>query len=858
LKSRLARLVGADRPKIIVVLGATRVEVDCAVRHARAGANLPIRAYCAESAAAVDGCERFVSGPGGLGRFRRELRNVWVALSIVAWTGSRGIILKLFPFTLPPFRILVLNEAGDFFKARPGAIAGHLRRRVRDRCIAWSRRVAEVAESLIYRGGEKVADGVRYIYSLAYRGEERLADGFRLAYSLLYRGTERLADGFGLAWSLLYRAGERALDALRWIYSIACRGLGRAGESLLFVLAILARCVPPLSRYAVARLKERQPLKGLEKSGIEAIEIAIPGRAWPRETVIRVLTESSAEYVVFRRGCETGSAGPLIRMARRTNAFAVAKQVAHSAWRKRVVAKHPFRRLQDSEVSEVFAPFSSLIVIRRDKFLRLGCPRAFTYGSALMLLFWKASAAGLRSLVMGFDGPVTDEPAMDLEDAELALRVTISSALRKLGPQNPVRLRGNVAWSPAYAREFRGKPRVLVVSPYLPFPLSHGGAVRIFNLCREMSGDVDFVLACFRESGETVHYAELHEVFREVYIVDADEKHIDSVAPKQVAEYRNVAMSDLIRRFCLPRLVDLVQLEYTQLGEYRDDTGAVPVLLVEHDITFTLHRQISELTGEIAARREFQRWLEFEREALQCTSAVWTMSEHDKAIAVKYGASRGRTNVIPNGVDLRRFQPEPREAGPPGVLFVGSFRHLPNLLAFEELRESIMPEVWRMFPEVVLHVIAGPGHERAIEIAGKGSLLAPDPRIHVQGFVEDVRPAYRKADVVAIPLPVSAGTNIKLMEAMACGRAIVSTPAGCAGLNLVHGRELIVAEPGPAFARAIAALLADEEERTHMAAVARRTAEIRFGWDSIAREALKAYASITAEPLPVSAKSAKV
>jgi len=372
-----------------------------------------------------------------------------------------------------------------------------------------------------------------------------------------------------------------------------------------------------------------------------------------------------------------------------------------------------------------------------------------------------------------------------------------------------------------------------------------------------MSADIDFVLACFRESGETVHYAELHEVFREVYIVDADEKHADNSLPKQVVEYRNGAMSDLIRRLCLNRRVDLVQLEYTQLAEYRDDTGAVPVLLVEHDITFTLHRQISELTGEIGARREFQRWLEFEREALQCTSAVWTMSEQDKAVAVKYGASQGRTRVVPNGVDLRRFQPEVKEEGPLEVLFVGSFRHLPNLLAFEELQNTIMPEVWQSFPNAVLHVIAGPNHERVVEVAGKGNLLTCDPRIHIQGFVEDVRPAYRRADVVVIPLPVSAGTNIKLMEAMACARAIVSTPAGCAGLKLVHGRELMVAGLGPDFAGAIVGLLADEVTRSRMAAEARRTAEIRFGWDSIARDALKAYASMTAEPLPVAAKSAK-
>jgi len=910
LKSRLLRLVGANRPKIIAVFATTRAEAERAVSHARAGANLPIWAYCAEAAIPIEGCARFDSGSGALRRFAKELRGVWVALSIVAWTGpSAGrpaAAAKLFPFTILPFRILVLNEAGDFFAAGAGAIAGHLRRRMRDASLDALRRAGDVAGglaawtgsiiyraaektvdaarwiyslayrtgersadairltySLLYRTGERLADAMRLAYSLLYRTSQRLADAMRLAYSLLYRGAERFADVFGLAYSLLYRGGERLADVFRLVYSLILwswtwfwtlvRGAaGWTGESILAGLAILARCAPALSRFAVGSLRNRQPFQFGQLAG-DAVEIVIPGRAWPRRAVMRALTESSAEFVVFRRGRETASAGPLIRMAKSTGAFAAARQLAHSAWRKRVVIKHPFRQLQEGEVSEVFAPFSSLLVIRRDLFLKLGCPRAFTFGAALMLLFWKASAAGLRSLTVGHDGPVTDEPAMDLEDAELALRVTLSGRLRRLGPRDPDRLRGNVARAPGYANKLRGKPCVLIVSPYLPFPMSHGGAVRIYNLCREMSHEIDFILACFREAGEVVQYAELHEVFREVYIVDADQKCIDAGVPRQVAEYRNSAMSDLIRRFCLGQRVDLVQLEYTQLAEYRDDTGAVPVLLVEHDITFTLHQQLAEFTREIAARHEFQRWQAFEREALQCSNAVWTMSEHDKSVAVTHGARRDRTTVIPNGVDLRRFRPEARGSGALTILFVGSFRHLPNLLAFEALRESIMPEVWRTFPDAVLHVIAGPRHERAVELAGKERLLVADPRIQVRGFVEDVRPAYRDADVVVIPLPVSAGTNIKLMEAMACGRAIVSTAAGCAGLNLVDGRELIVAGLGAPFAAAIVNLLADENARLRMAAEARRTAERRFGWDSIAHQALDFYSGLMPAPLRVKA-----
>jgi glycosyltransferase involved in cell wall biosynthesis len=205
-------------------------------------------------------------------------------------------------------------------------------------------------------------------------------------------------------------------------------------------------------------------------------------------------------------------------------------------------------------------------------------------------------------------------------------------------------------------------------------------------------------------------------------------------------------------------------------------------------------------------------------------------------------------------VDLQRFQPQPRETVGPAVLFVGSFRHLPNLLAFEALRNTIMPAIWREVPECRLNVIAGPDHERAAQLARKMPLLAKDPRIAVQGFVEDVRPAYRECDVVAIPLPVSAGTNIKLMEAMACGRAIVSTPVGCQGLELIDGKELLIREIGPAFAEGLLRLLKDTEGRNAVAATARRTAERRFGWEGIAKDAVPSI--LNAARLPSRAASA--
>ena len=123
---------------------------------------------------------------------------------------------------------------------------------------------------------------------------------------------------------------------------------------------------------------------------------------------------TDVDFIVFRRQGEAAPAEPLLALAREANAFAVARQLAYSGWREKVVTKHPFRKLQPGEVSDAFAPYSSLIAIRRDVLARFGVPHVLTYGAALMILSWKAAAAGMRSLVLGHDGAITPEPAMAL------------------------------------------------------------------------------------------------------------------------------------------------------------------------------------------------------------------------------------------------------------------------------------------------------------------------------------------------------------------------------------------------------------------------------------------------------------
>jgi glycosyltransferase involved in cell wall biosynthesis len=210
------------------------------------------------------------------------------------------------------------------------------------------------------------------------------------------------------------------------------------------------------------------------------------------------------------------------------------------------------------------------------------------------------------------------------------------------------------------------------------------------------------------------------------------------------------------------------------------------------------------------------------------------MSEKDGNITISHGLSPDRTFCLPNGVDLERFRPHGGVAEPRHLLFIGSFAHLPNLLAVDFFLRDVWPQLRRY--GATLHIIAGERSQYYLDRhRDRIKIDLAQPGLEVEDFVADVRPAYERAAIVIAPLLASAGTNIKIMEAMAMGKAIVSTPAGINGLDLDPGKDVIVASTGAAMSQAILELFENSAKRHSLERQARRTVETGFDWDVIAR-----------------------
>jgi glycosyltransferase involved in cell wall biosynthesis len=387
--------------------------------------------------------------------------------------------------------------------------------------------------------------------------------------------------------------------------------------------------------------------------------------------------------------------------------------------------------------------------------------------------------------------------------------------------------------------------RIAVLSPYVPYPLSHGGAVRIFNLLRETAREFDIELFAFQHEREE-EIAPLLEFCARVVLVEKPryrEPRWSTALPPEVLEYRSPAMREAIDEERRAFGFELLQIEYAHLAEYGGPNGGD--VLVEHDVNFDLFGQIARVHGGgarkalgwlaalaslrgLAAYWDYRRWRTFERHWTLRYRRVVVMSKKDAALL-----GPGVSSVaIGNGVDMERFQPAPEQSGQ-RLLFIGSFQHFPNVAAYRFFTERVWPLLRDKFPAMTLDVACGRDHLTYWRAFADSPEPPADPRIRLLGYIADVRPLYEETNLVIVPTTVSAGTNVKVLEAMAMRRAVVSTESGCAGLDLLHGYSAWIADSPSAFAAGIATLITNPERRAQIAEAAQTHAARHFDWRAL-------------------------
>ncbi|MDO8210018.1 glycosyltransferase [Conexibacter sp. CPCC 206217] len=393
--------------------------------------------------------------------------------------------------------------------------------------------------------------------------------------------------------------------------------------------------------------------------------------------------------------------------------------------------------------------------------------------------------------------------------------------------------------------------RILHLSPHLPFaPGGSGGATRQFHLLRrlvELGHDVTTVVPVPRQHREHVALTRAAGIRVEAVPRPASRvrETLDAVmheprllplaaaAPLPAWQVRVLwqQLRPVVARVIAETPPDLVIVELDVSGGWIADLPQqLPVLVAMHDVT----------AGYFAARAAAtsgrqQRWFAFEQRRAGADARRWLprarglvcVSQADAdALAALLGPAAPAPHVVPNGVDLSAFPPAGDEPdGPPTLLFTGTMNYAPNVEGIRWFADGVWPRIRARHADARLLVV---GRDPTPAVIRLGELDG----VTVTGSVADVAPYFGDAQLVVVPLLSGGGTRLKIVEAAASRRAIVSTSRGAEGLDVAAGRELLIADAPEEFAAQTLALLGDPARRAQLAAAARSFAE-RYDWRAL-------------------------
>lgn len=372
--------------------------------------------------------------------------------------------------------------------------------------------------------------------------------------------------------------------------------------------------------------------------------------------------------------------------------------------------------------------------------------------------------------------------------------------------------------------------KILVVSPFLPYPEKSGSRVRTMTLLKSLAGH-DVFLVAFREEGESVSDDVLSGLCREYVVFTkpalsrfAAVSNIVSPTPLLARRFASREAQRTIRELVGKRGIDCLIAEALLVAEHVRPFQRTYRVLDAHNIEFMRARGRSQTTRHPLKRLAYgliaARLARYERRMLRDFDLVLACSDADRRV-LEQAVPGLRVATVPNTVDTDLFRPATARPAGRTVVFTGTLWYEPNADAARRLAEEIFPLVRKGAPDATL-LIVGDDPPDAVRALGRS------PGVRVVGPVEDIRPWLEQAVAYAAPVRMGSGTRQKLLDAMACGLPVVTTRKGSEGLEVEHGKHLLLAETTEEFGDRILDLLRDEALRKRLGAGGRGLVEEKY------------------------------
>jgi polysaccharide biosynthesis protein PslH len=375
--------------------------------------------------------------------------------------------------------------------------------------------------------------------------------------------------------------------------------------------------------------------------------------------------------------------------------------------------------------------------------------------------------------------------------------------------------------------------QTLVVTPWMPYPLVFGGAIRTYHMLRMLASFSEVTLLSYGNLGEVEAAEHLETFCRRVVVLPSPRvdaiRRARSLLSRHSFQYLTYRSDEFQRRLddlAAETAFDVVQVDMTPMGQFDVPANALHVLNL-HNIEHELVERRSAVTENLARRAalsiEAGKVRKEELDLVGRFDLVLTTSERETEI-VRSWPIDAQVETLVNTVDTTYFE------APPGspqerhrLVFVGTTHVDANRDGLMYFMNDIFPLIRERVPDTEFEIIGG-GRPRDVD---ELSALAG---VSFTGFVPDVRDPMARATAFVVPLRSGGGTRLKILEALSFGLPTVSTSIGAEGLGLVDGEHLLLADDPHEFADATTRVLRDEELRRRLAANGRRFVVANYDW----------------------------
>ncbi len=401
--------------------------------------------------------------------------------------------------------------------------------------------------------------------------------------------------------------------------------------------------------------------------------------------------------------------------------------------------------------------------------------------------------------------------------------------------------------------------KILWLNAGLLLPLDKGGKLRTWHLMRHLAARHDITYLSFSDPGQThadrVGMREVCSRLETVPRTDAPKgtvrfyadaaRHALDPAPYAVAKYRSTAYHERLDALLARTRYDAVVCDFLPPAINLPDRLPCPSILFTHNVEAEIWRRHAENATNPVSRallaQQWHRMLRFEAGALGRFDLVVAVSDTDRQTFGRLypDAVRARIHVVKTGVDTAFFAPAGGPTSRTHLVFTGSMDWLPNEDGMLYFVREILPRIRQVEPDATLGIV-GRAPTPAVQ------RLASQPGIEVTGRVDDVRPHIASAAVYVVPLRIGGGTRLKIFEAMAMAKAVVSTTVGAEGLPVATGQNIVIADEPARFAQAVVHLIRDSEARRRLESAARQLVVERYDWSAVAQDFEDALDRLTA------------